>query len=162
MWSKTANFYRGAPILNNVPSRIDPYHTDYLYLWYFSRFCLEYKKFPLINTVLTTDSLNQIFLKWGKTAHFYGGAPILNNVPSRIDPIYTDYLYLVYFLRFCSEYKKFPLINTVFKNDSLNHSFWNWGKTAHFHGGAPILNILTSFFQCIFTHFPILRYFSGF
>ena len=101
---------------------------------------------------------------WPKLVNFYGGAPIMNNVPSRIDPIYTDYLYLVYFSRFCSEYKKFPLIlvNTVFKNDCLNHSFLNWGKMAYFHGGAPILNILSSFFQLIFTHFPFLRYFSGF
>ena len=99
---------------------------------------------------------------WPKTANFYGGAPILNNVPSRIDPIYTDYLYLWYFSRFCSEYKKFPLINTVFKNDSLIHSFLNWGKTAHFHGGAPILNIFSFFFQLIVTHFPFLGYFSGF
>ena len=77
-------------------------------------------------------------MKWPKLVNFYGGAPILKNDLSRVHPIYTDHLFQKYFSRFYSEYKKFPLINTVFKNDSLNHSFLNWVKTAHFHGGAPI------------------------
>ena len=33
---------------------------------------------------------------------------------------------------------------------------------AYFHGGAPILNIFSSLFQLVFTHFPFLGYFSGF
>ena len=146
-----AHFHGGAPIFNNVPSRIDPFFTDYLYLRYFSCFCSEYKKVPLINTVLANDSSNQNCLKLGKTAHFYGGAPIFNNVPSRIDPFFTAYVYLWYFSRFCSEYKKFPYINTVLPNDSSNQNCWKWGKMAHFYGGAQFL---TKFRRGL-THFSL-------
>ena len=157
-----APFHGGAPIFNNVPSQIDLFFTDYPYLRYFSRFCLEFKKVPLINTFLTDDSSNQNCLKWEKIAHFYGGAPIFNNVPSWIDPFFTDYLYLKYFWRFCSEYKKVPLINTVLTIDSSNQNCLKWGKMAHFYGGAPIFNNVPSRIDPFFTDYLHLRYFLRF
>ena len=95
-------------------------------------------------------------------ANFHGGAPISNILTSFFQRIFSHFPILGYFLGFCLEYKTSRLINTVLPTESLNKIFLKWGKTAHFYGGAPILNILTSFFQRIFTHFPILRYLSGF